>query len=205
MTTKERIIKGAREVFQRHGFAGTKMQVIADTCGVNKALLHYHFGTKQELFHAILQQSFAELMPVVFQVLNADTPLKQKLKNFVSLYLENIIKNPELPLFVITELQRNPSFIKKRLKQQRSFPPLIEQQVREAVERGEMIRAEPADIKADLLGLCIFPFIARPIIQHLSGKSNDEYKQFLLERSKHVSELLVNGLFSSKSKWQWAP
>jgi AcrR family transcriptional regulator len=194
MTTKERILQGAHDVFQRNGFSGATMQAIAEKSGVNKALLHYHFGTKTELFHAILQQSFSQLLPAVFMALNSEMPLRDKLRNVVELYLGTIIKNPELPLFVISELQRNPSFIKKQINL-RSFPPRFVQQVNDASARREIIHAEPADIMADLMGLCILPFVARPILQHLSGKSNAQYKEFLQHRVQHVCDVLVGGLF----------
>lgn len=181
-------------MFQRSGFSGATMQAIAESSGVNKALLHYHFGTKADLFHAILQESFSELMPAFFMALSAETPLKEKLQNVVEVYLRNIIKNQALPLFVISELQRNPQFIRKQIKL-RSFPPVFVRQVNEAVTRGEMIRAEPADVMADLMGLCIFPFVARPIVQHLSAKTNAEYTKFLQNRIQHVSDVLVRGLF----------
>ena len=102
MTTKEKIIQGATDVFLKKGYTGARMQEIADNCGLNKALLHYHFGTKEVLFKAILTTAFMKLMPMVFASLNSDKPLREKLETTVSLYFDGISKNPALPLFVMT-------------------------------------------------------------------------------------------------------
>src|SRR5262245_51487236 len=51
--TEERIITAARKVFLSKGLAGARMQDIADEAGINKALLHYYFRSKEKLFDMI--------------------------------------------------------------------------------------------------------------------------------------------------------
>ena len=195
MSTKQQILEGARTEFQRNGFAGARMQAISETSGVNKALLHYHFKSKEELFRAVLLQSFAELLPRVLELLGSEMSLQEKLKAVVEFYISQVTKNPELPLFVMTELHRDKNFIKQNIKQVKGFPPNFVQQVNDAVKRGELIACEPGDVIANLMGLCIMPFVARPLLQHMTQKSDDEFMEFIEKRKQHVTELLLRGLF----------
>ena len=52
-TTEEKILEAAKEVFMKYGLYGARMQDIADTAGINKALLHYYFRSKEKLFDAV--------------------------------------------------------------------------------------------------------------------------------------------------------
>ena len=58
--TEEKILNAAQTVFIHKGMDGARMQEIADEAGINKALLHYYFRTKQKLFDAI----FNDVIPV---------------------------------------------------------------------------------------------------------------------------------------------
>jgi len=62
MNAEEKIIEVAEEVFVKEGFNGARMQSIADKAGLNKALLHYYYRSKQKLFYAV----FARLAPELF-------------------------------------------------------------------------------------------------------------------------------------------
>ncbi len=52
--TKERILDAAEALFMEHGFEGTGLRVITAAAGVNLASANYHFGTKEDLFEAVL-------------------------------------------------------------------------------------------------------------------------------------------------------
>lgn len=195
MTTKEKIIQGATDVFLKKGYTGARMQEIADNCGLNKALLHYHFGTKEVLFKAILTTAFMKLMPMVFASLNSDKPLREKLETTVSLYFDGISKNPALPLFVMTELNNNPEFIRERITPDDNTLSVFYKQIHDANESGELFPVDAVDVIADIIGLSIIAFIGRPMLQAVSRRSNEEYDHFVKARKTHVVSLLINGLF----------
>ncbi|HEY9013546.1 MAG TPA: TetR/AcrR family transcriptional regulator, partial [Gemmatimonadales bacterium] len=62
--TRERILDAAHAVFLRKGTAGSRTQEIADDAGVNKALVHYYFGTKAALADAVFERELATLAPL---------------------------------------------------------------------------------------------------------------------------------------------
>jgi AcrR family transcriptional regulator len=63
LTTEEKILEAAKKVFHRKGFEGARMQEIADEAGINKALLHYYFRTKENLFDDVFKAAFREIFP----------------------------------------------------------------------------------------------------------------------------------------------
>src|SRR5437667_10064035 len=97
--TETRILDAARAVFIRRGTAGARMQEIAAEAGVNQALLHYYFRSKERLSDAVFQQMASRLFPAVVQVLGGELSLADKIDRIVALYLENLSANPFLPAY----------------------------------------------------------------------------------------------------------
>src|SRR5215472_10783137 len=54
--TKERILDAAEALFMEHGFEATSLRQLTAAAGVNLASVHYHFGSKEELFEAVLKR-----------------------------------------------------------------------------------------------------------------------------------------------------
>src|SRR6478736_2657479 len=54
IVTKERILDAAETLFMEHGFEATSLRAITTAAGVNLAAVNYHFGSKEELFQAVL-------------------------------------------------------------------------------------------------------------------------------------------------------
>jgi len=54
--TKEQILNVAERLFAEQGFAGTSLRSVIRSAGVNLAAVHYHFGSKEELFRAVLSR-----------------------------------------------------------------------------------------------------------------------------------------------------
>src|SRR5438034_3826764 len=52
--TQGKILDAAEALFMEHGFEATTLRQITAAAGVNLAAVHYHFGSKEELFHAVL-------------------------------------------------------------------------------------------------------------------------------------------------------
>ena len=197
MDTKEKILTGATEVFRKQGFAAARMQDIADHCGVNKALLHYHFGSKKDLFDSILRTAFQELIPSIMASLNGEQPLREKLAQTIGLYMDALAANPNLPLFVLNEVNRNPDFVREHLKERQGSLDRFYEQVYQANVSGELFPVDPFDIVADIIGLSVIGYIARPMLQGISNRSDEDYAHFLSARKAHAVSLLMNGLFRS--------
>ncbi len=111
VNTEDRILEAAKEVFIAKGFDGARMQEIADTAEINKALLHYYFRNKDKLFEAVFEETLLQIGPMVLSFVNEPIPLEVKIWKFVDDYIEIIRNNPKLPLFILNEIHVNPDRI----------------------------------------------------------------------------------------------
>src|SRR5215216_5843986 len=98
--TERRILDAAHAVFVRTGTAGTRMQEIAKEAGVNSALLHYYFRSKDRLAAAVFVRAAAELLPRVAGVLASDRPLAEKVHATVEIELDQLSRTPYLPAYI---------------------------------------------------------------------------------------------------------
>ncbi len=113
---EEKILNAAKNIFQQKGMTGARMQEIADKAGINKALLHYYYRSKQLLFEAVFHQAFKIIAPKLGTVLNSDLPLFDKIKQFTQAYINFALEHPYLPNFIIHELNQNPEFAQKLIQ-----------------------------------------------------------------------------------------
>jgi TetR/AcrR family transcriptional regulator len=197
--TEELIFDAAREVFTEKGFDGARMEEISQKAGINKALLHYYYRTKEKLFNAIFDMVMGNFFSGVTDMMNSDAPLFTKIEFFVDSYITMIIKNPMIPNFIMNELNRNPQrlvsiFESTQIVKNNAFGKFSEM-VREEVKKGNIEPIEPEQLIVNLIGLCIFPFVARPIIQGVVFKNDKKkYNSFLESRKKEVAAFIINSI-----------
>src|SRR5262245_24486746 len=106
--TERRILDAAHAVFVRRGTSGARMQEIAAEAGVNQALLHYYFRSKDRLSKAAFERAASQLMPAVLQVLTSDVDLPAKVRRIVELELDHLARVPYLPGYILSEVTHHP-------------------------------------------------------------------------------------------------
>jgi TetR/AcrR family transcriptional regulator len=195
LTTEKTILEAAKKVFLDKGFDGARMQNIADEAGINKALLHYYFRSKDKLFDAIFEDAFRQFFPNISQVLMSDMPFPEKIRAFVSHYTDMLVNNPHLPIFILRELQRAPEKIVSMIKESGIDPEVTASFLQKELENGKMASIPASHLIVNMIGLCVFPFIGRPIIQGFIFNNNTEdYNKFLLERKTTVADFIINAI-----------
>jgi AcrR family transcriptional regulator len=196
--TEELILLTARQVFVEKGFDGARMQEIADKAGINKALLHYYYRSKQKLFEAIFDESFQKIIPQILDFMKSEMSLASKIERFVHSYIDLLIANPHLPSFVLHELNRNPDRIGNMVLQSGIKPNLIKDQLAEQMSKEKYMKIDPQQLVVNIISLCIFPFVARPILHTvLFEKDSDKYKQFIDSRKREVTRFILSALEKS--------
>ena len=193
--TEEQILEAAKNVFQTKGMDGARMQEIADKAGINKAMLHYYYRSKQLLFEAVFKNVFSLLAPHLNAILNDDSSIEEKVKNFTFNYISFISKHPYLPNFIIQELNRNPEFI-LQMKDSKGFPNLakFKEQVDREVEKGSIKPISAEQLFINILALNIFPFVAKPLIMAFSNVDSKAYKQLMEDRKTEVADFIINSI-----------
>lgn len=159
--TEEKIIEAARKVFTQKGYAATRTRDIAEEAGINLALLNYYFRSKEKLFQLIMAEKLQQLFSVVIPIVNNDElSLEEKLDALVQNYIDLLVDNPDLPLFVMSEIKVNPASFKEKV------------QIKKILQNSSLVRqlrerrpeTEPVHFIASLLGMVIFPFVGKQIL-----------------------------------------
>ncbi|HEY4618654.1 MAG TPA: TetR/AcrR family transcriptional regulator [Flavobacterium sp.] len=193
--TELEILNAAKDVFQEKGMAGARMQEIADKAGINKALLHYYYRSKQLLFEATFKSAFSIMAPQLNQVLNDDRELFDKIRNFTEKYITFVMKHPYLPNFVIQEINKNPEFVQK-LKTEKNFPSIdkFKIQVASAIEQGLIKPIDAEQLFINIISLNVFPFIGKPLLKGLINADEKMFQKILQDRTTEVADFIINAI-----------
>lgn len=197
-TTEVLILEAAEHVFQDKGMEGARMQEIADKAGINKAMLHYYYRSKQLLFEAVFKKAFALLAPQLSTILNDDSTIENKIRNFTRNYITFFLKHPYLPKFVIQELNRNPDFILK-IQKSSGFPNIdkFKLQLEGEIQKGIIKPIKAEQLFINIIALNIFPFVAKPLVKAFTNMDDKSFKQIMEERKIEVSNFIINSIKQS--------
>ncbi len=195
MGTEEKILTTARFIFHRSGFHGARMQEIADKAGINKALLHYYFRSKDKLFHEIIKNDLSGLIANNLNYLEGDVPFEKKLKTFIANYIQNLIENPHLPAFVIHEINHNTERLVEIFKSSaKTLPSKFIEQIKKEIKLGNIKKIKPEHILMNIISLSVFPFMAKPIFSTMLDLDDKAYTKIMIERKHIVFESILNGI-----------
>lgn len=192
--TGNRILAAAKDVFLEKGMHGARTQEIADKAGINKALLHYYFRTKQQLFEAVFRSAFMEMAPRLNSVLNGTGDLFEKIEKVCDMYIGFLQKQPYLPGFVLSELNRNHSFLAEiRDMHTPDLEPFM-QQVEAEISAGRIRQIDPKQLFINTIALNIFPFVGAPLLKMFTQTDDDGFAELIRQRQSGVAQFIINAI-----------
>lgn len=195
LNTEQKILLAAKKVFIEKGLEGARMQEIADEAGINKALLHYYFRSKDKLFEGVFREAFFRLLPTVIALLKQDIPLFEKIRLFTEQYIDIFKENHHIPGFVLHELSQNPGRVVALISTVGIQPDIFIKQVNEEVRKGTIRPIDPRDLIVNMLAMCIFPFVAAPILKNIIfSEDQDAFNAFIEDRKRSVPEFIINSI-----------
>ncbi|MEO8583432.1 MAG: TetR/AcrR family transcriptional regulator [Flavitalea sp.] len=194
-TTEEKILNAAKKIFIKNGMAGARMQDIADEAGINKALLHYYFKNKELLFENIFIKLSTDFWPRLNFIFESDMPLFEKIPTFCNLYMEKLIENPYIPLFVLYEMNRRPAqFFKKMFAGNAPQPLKLMNQIEAEAKAGKIRPIHPSQLVINMISMCIFPFIGKPMIMAVMNMNEDQFRVLIEQRKKDVPIFIIESI-----------
>ena len=190
LIVEEKIKRSASEVFQQKGFGGARIKDIAEHAGVNNAMVHYYFRSKENLFEEIMEESTFKLFDTVKLIVNdPETNLSEKIDRIVNYYFTILSENNDLPLFVMSEVQSNPdkyaSYYAASLNGilgDSIFFKQVEEQIR---DKNLEEKISPYQFFVNTVSLCIFPFLGTSILSKIIDPGEPfEFGLLMEERRK---------------------
>jgi len=182
-STEQKIKEAARKLFTQKGFAATRTRDIAEEAGINLALLNYYFRSKQKLFDLIMLENFRQFIGGISANFTDETlTMEEKVKKVVNGYIDFLSEFPDLPLFILNEIQGNPSALTVRLSEELApARRMFFQQLVDSKKEGKTT-LDPFQFIANLVGLSVFPFVAKPLLQRVLNVSDEQFKAYMDDR-----------------------
>ncbi len=191
--TEQKILEAAKAIFIQKGFAGARMQEIADKAEINKAMLHYYFKSKRRLFEGIVAANVQVMGPKLSAVLTTKGSVYDKLCLLVDTYIDTIVQNPDMPMFLLHEMAQGNKDSIEKMKQiiddDQSLLKFMDQ-MQEEQEQGILKPVPPPHIMLTTMSLIVFPFIARPIFERMLEIPSHFYVKMMSERKQIVKEII---------------
>ncbi|MFZ1704298.1 MAG: TetR/AcrR family transcriptional regulator [Saprospiraceae bacterium] len=201
ISTEKSIKIAARMVFHEKGFAATRTRDIAEKAGINLALLNYYFRSKQKLFDIIMFETMMQFMQSIIVVFNDDsTTLDNKIESIINGYIDLLVVEPQIPLFIMHELKNGqvPHFFTQFDLKDKLLTSVFVRQYQDAIQSGYYKNIPFIHFLMNLMGLCVFPFIASPVIKMMGNLDDPHYKQVMIERKIYIAEW-INDIIKVKS------
>ena len=188
MSTEEKIKEAARRLFTQKGYAAVKTRDIADEAGINLALLNYYFRSKEKLFNMIMAESLQQFILGIASILKDETVAREeKMEKIVSYYIDMLTQYPDLPLFILSEMRRQPQQLASK------FDPVIGsaranilKEVQNEIKEGKIADLHIVHFIANFIGLVVFPFVASPMLQRVAQVNDKQFKELMQERKKLI-------------------
>lgn len=191
--TEKLIKETAKRVFFQKGLLNATTQQIADEAGVNRALIHYYFRSRDQLFKAILEEAVNETRNKVDSIFNSDEPFKVKISKYLDVFIDRNAEFPYMQNFIITEIMQDPEKMKEHFSRKRNHmlkhivPPLTKE-----IESGNMDPIDPEHFIVNMMSMCSYPLVAKPFIQNMFSYDDKMYRKFLKERKQVIYKVLFN-------------
>jgi AcrR family transcriptional regulator len=197
--TEQAILEAAEKIFIQKGYTEARTTEIAEAAGVNNALLHYYFRTKEALFERIFLKKATQMVDCFVIAFDSDLPFFEKLKSGIENHFDGIAQDPGLPFFILREIIQNEE--RKQFIHQRIVPIAYETierisiLIRKEIDRGTIRPVNPRDLLLNIVSLNVFSFIALQVFfDEKSAIPSQMLQSFLEERKKNNVETIINSI-----------
>lgn len=202
--TEKRILAAARQEFIAKGLGGARMQAVATSAGVNKALLHYYYRSKENLYQKVLEDTIGAVWGSIAKEFRNQDPaqgLEPLLRTAVSTYVRVLAANPEFPLFMFRELANaSPALAASLPAVVRGFhdvPTTLIKALQEEIRAGRIKPIPPIHFFMNMMGMTVSTFLIMPMVQRLGpgmGIHIDFDQAFIEARIQSITDTMLNGI-----------
>lgn len=192
-STEEKIKEAARKLFMQKGFAATKTRDIAAEADINLALLNYYFRSKEKLFELIIRERLQQFIQGIKLVFNDEsTTFYEKIETLAVHYIDMLSEQPDLPLFILSELRAQPLQVLNKLGvKDFLMSSVFIRQLFEEMKAGNITPVHPLHFMANLMGSLVFPFVASPILKGITEMDQETFNNLMQERKKLVPQWII--------------
>lgn len=192
--TREAVLDAAEALFSERGYEGTSLQEVATAAGVSRATPSYFFGSKEQLYRAVLERMFVpplRLIERVGELAARGAPAEEMVRVAIAEYVDFLFSRPAFVRLVGWEALRGGALLNEiaaHVDSVRAGRDLLAAQL----ELGAFRPVDPAQLLISVVGMCFFPIAHYPFVEALGLDPRDP--AFLEERKRHVVDLVLHGV-----------
>lgn len=180
-STETKILEAAKSVFLEFGLYGARMHTIADCAGINKALLHYYFRTKEKLFDRVFESALDRYFSNMDVMSDERLDFIERVHRLADRFLDFLTEYPQMALFLIKEVSTNESLFIERIERHQKGNITLLKALIEAKESGQIHIKDPLLFFVQLISLCTYPFVAKPLFSMIASRNQVAWDQGSLE------------------------
>jgi TetR/AcrR family transcriptional regulator len=193
LQTEKLIKEKAKKLFFQKGFLDATTQEIADEAGVNRALIHYYFKSRELMLDILLEETILEKKERFTRILSSDLPFKKKIATYINAVVDHGLEYPYLENFIISETARHPDKVKNLcVKYPTKSSDLIREQLEQEIKKKKLAPISPEQFMVNVIALCNYPLLSKAILRTVHGMTDAAYRKFLTERKKVIFSTIFN-------------
>lgn len=193
---EERILAAAAEEFAARGFFGARTQAIADAAGVNKAMLHYYFRSKENLYGHVIAGALRRILNQVGQAWLSQESMDSRLEKVVDAYMDNYERNPGFLKIILREFVDGGERFRKVSRDLKDLGPLAsgvtlpEIMNRIGSELGLSL-AQTTHLIVNVVGMCAISFVSPLLLEALGHFKVPDLNLYLKDRRAAVKSMTL--------------
>jgi AcrR family transcriptional regulator len=198
--TRQRILDAGEHEFAARGFAGARLREIAESAGVQPALIHHYFTDKHGLYRAVLDRALLPTSTESRTLLSSGLDLESLLRGFIEVLLRFYSAHHNL-LAILRHEALSGSTVLEELARERTLPIVegVSALIEERQRRGEVrVDVPPAEIIAAGLGLVAVPFIEEGLIRVMLPSIADRDPAAIERRRESIVKILLAAIRPSE-------
>ena len=195
--TRARILAAAMAEFAHHGLGGARVDRIARRAGANKRMLYYYFGSKEALFLAVLEESYAHIRSAEHALDLEHRDPREALKRLVAFTWTYYLEHPEFMTLLNSENLHKGRHVRHSERVRQLHSPLVET-LRGILRRGERKGyfrpgVDPVQLYISIAGEGYFYLSNRYTLSRIFDRDLMAPRA-LAGRARHITDLVLNAL-----------
>ncbi len=195
MDTREKILESAQSEFAHHGFDGARVDKIADLAGVNKAMIYYHFQSKENLYRAIIESHVKMIGDFWERAMIEESDPEILIRKASEYYYSMPAGTALFVPIILREVASGGETFKSaiaKVMSERNLISKMRQMIDKGIADGKFRNLDSKQAMISFLGMNIFYLIMAPFMNKVW--EIDDVEKFRRERPKEIADLYLYGL-----------
>jgi TetR/AcrR family transcriptional regulator len=193
--SQQQILAAAEVEFADKGLAGARVDEIAEASGVNKQMIYYYYGSKEDLYLAVLERAYAAMRRNERELNLTDLDPLEAIRRLVEFKFDYYTKNPAMIRLLAGENMQNAKYLKQSSRLREMHISLIDvlQSVLTAGEKQKLIKSgiDPVQLYFSIASLSYFYFSNAATLSTVFGRNLARPEERKI-RTAHAVDLILS-------------